>query len=277
MKTTKLKIAAILLVIMTIGFSFITVSKVTVKGSDTMVILSQKWAELYMKKNPGTSIQVTGGGSGVGLAALINGSTDIANSSRPIKPAEMEKLKARYSTLGVQIPCAKDGLTVFLNKTNPVSELTIKQIGQIFAGKITNWKQVGGADASIKLYGRESSSGTFEFFKDHVVKTDFDPSLQSLPGTAAIVNAVKKDKNSIGYGGAAYAEGVKDCKVKKDDKSAGVLPTAATVKNNTYPITRYLYMYLKSKPTGDTKAFIDWILSAEGQDVIEGVGYFPLK
>jgi phosphate transport system substrate-binding protein len=277
MKTTKLKITAILLVIMTVGFSFITVSKVTVKGSDTMVILSQKWAELYMKKNPGTSIQVTGGGSGVGLAALINGSTDIANSSRPIKPAEMEKLKARYSTLGVQIPCAKDGLTVFINKTNPVSELTIKQIGKIFSGEITNWKQVGGPDAPIKLYGRESSSGTFEFFKDHVVKTDFDPSLQSLPGTAAIVNAVKKDKNSIGYGGAAYAEGVKDCKVKKDDKSAGVLPTAATVKNNTYPITRYLYMYLKSKPTGDTKAFIDWILSAEGQDVIEGVGYFPLK
>jgi phosphate transport system substrate-binding protein len=277
MKTTKLKIAAILLVIMTVGFSFITVSKVTVKGSDTMVILSQKWAELYMKKNPGTSIQVTGGGSGVGLAALINGSTDIANSSRPIKPAEMEKLKARYSTLGVQIPCAKDGLTVFINKTNPVSELTIKQIGKIFSGEITNWKQVGGPDAPIKLYGRESSSGTFEFFKDHVVKTDFDPSLQSLPGTAAIVNAVKKDKNSIGYGGAAYAEGVKDCKVKKDDKSAGVLPTAATVKNNTYPITRYLYMYLKSKPTGDTKAFIDWILSPEGQDVIEGVGYFPLK
>jgi phosphate transport system substrate-binding protein len=277
MKTTKLKIAAILLVIMTVGFSFITVSKVTVKGSDTMVILSQKWAELYMKKNPGTSIQVTGGGSGVGLAALINGSTDIANSSRPIKPAEMEKLKARYSTLGVQIPCAKDGLTVFINKTNPVSELTIKQIGKIFSGEITNWKQVGGPDAPIKLYGRESSSGTFEFFKDHVVKTDFDPSLQSLPGTAAIVNAVKKDKNSIGYGGAAYAEGVKDCKVKKDDKSAGVLPTAATVKNNTYPITRYLYMYLKSKPTGDTKAFIDWILSAEGQDVIEGVGYYPLK
>jgi phosphate transport system substrate-binding protein len=277
MKTTKLKIVAILLVIMTVGFSFITVSKVTVKGSDTMVILSQKWAELYMKKNPGTSIQVTGGGSGVGLAALINGSTDIANSSRPIKPAEMEKLKARYSTLGVQIPCAKDGLTVFINKTNPVSELTIKQIGKIFSGEITNWKQVGGPDAPIKLYGRESSSGTFEFFKDHVVKTDFDPSLQSLPGTAAIVNAVKKDKNSIGYGGAAYAEGVKDCKVKKDDKSAGVLPTAATVKNNTYPITRYLYMYLKSKPTGDTKAFIDWILSPEGQDVIEGVGYFPLK
>lgn len=277
MKTKKLKIAAILLVVMMVGFSFTAINKVTVKGSDTMVILSQKWAEVYMKKNPGTSIQVTGGGSGVGLAALINGSTDIANSSRPIKSSEVEKLKARYNTLGVEIACAKDGLSVYLNKANPVASLTIKQIGQIFAGKITNWKEVGGPDASIKLYGRESSSGTFGFFKDNVVKTDFSPACQTLPGTAAIVNAVKKDKYSVGYGGAAYAEGVKDCAVKKDDRSPAVLPTAATIKNHTYPITRYLYMYLKSKPTGETKAFVDWILSPAGQGLIEEVGYYPLK
>ena len=130
---------------------------------------------------------------------------------------------------------------------------------------------------AIKLYGRESSSGTFGFFKDNVVKTDFSPSCQTLPGTAAIVNAVKKDKYSIGYGGAAYAEGVKDCKVKKDDKSPGILPTPETIKNKTYPITRYLYMYLKSKPTGETKAFIDWVLSPEGQKIITSVGYFPVK
>ncbi|WP_269685853.1 PstS family phosphate ABC transporter substrate-binding protein [Flavobacterium lacustre] len=277
MKTTKFRLAVILLAIMAIGFSFTSLTKITVKGSDTMVILSQKWAEIYMKKNPGTVIQVTGGGSGVGIAALINGSTDIANSSRPIKPSEMEKLKARYSTLGVEIPCAKDGLSVYLNKGNGVNELTLKQIGEIFAGKITNWKEVGGVDASIKLYGRESSSGTFGFFKDNVVKTDFSPTCQTLPGTAAIVNAVKKDKYGIGYGGAAYAEGVKDCKVKKDDKSPGILPTAATIKNKTYPITRYLFMYLKSRPTGDTKAFIDWILSPEGQKVIVEVGYYPVK
>lgn len=277
MNKSKLKIAAILLVIMTIGYSFTTLSKVTIKGSDTMVILSQKWAEVYMKKNPGTSIQVTGGGSGVGLAALINGSTDIANSSRPIKSSEVEKLKAKYGSKGVEIPCAKDGLSVFINKGNTVSELTIKQIGDIFSGKITNWKEVGGADAKIQLYGRESSSGTFEFFKEHVVKTDFSPRCQTLPGTAAIVNAVKKDKYSIGYGGAAYAEGVKDCKVKKDAKSKGILPTVATIKNNSYPITRYLYMYLKSKPTGQSKAFVDWILSPAGQSLIAEVGYYPLK
>jgi phosphate transport system substrate-binding protein len=277
MKTTKFKIAAALALVMVIGLSFTALEKVTVKGSDTMVIMSQKWAEVYMKKNPGTTIQVTGGGSGVGIAALINGSTDIANSSRPMKAAELDKLKQRYNTLGIEIPCAKDGITVYLNKANPVSELTVRQIGDIFAGKITNWKQVGGPDAGIKLYGRESSSGTFVFFKDNVVKADYSPSCQTLPGTAAIVNAVKKDKYSVGYGGAAYAEGVKDCKVKKDDKSPAYAPTAETIKNRTYPISRYLYMYLKSRPTGETKKFIDWILSPEGQNLIASVGYFPVK
>ena len=277
MKTKKIKIAAILLVVMTIGFSFTTLNKITVKGSDTMVILSQKWAEVYMQKNPGATIQVTGGGSGVGIAALINGSTDIANSSRPMKASEVDKLKQRYNTLGIEIPCAKDGLSVFLNKGNKVSELTIAQIGAIFSGKITNWKDVGGADANIKLYGRENSSGTYVYFKDNVVKRDYSLTCQSLPGTAAIVNAVKKDKYAIGYGGAAYAEGVKDCKVKKDDKTPGVYPTAETIKNKTYPITRYLYMYLKSRPTGETKKFVDWILSPEGQKLITSVGYFPVK
>jgi phosphate transport system substrate-binding protein len=277
MNTKKRNIIVTSILVALIGLSFTAITKITVKGSDTMVILSQKWAEIYMKKNPQTTIQVTGGGSGVGIAALINGSTDIANSSRPIKPAEMEKIKAKYNKSSVQIACAKDGLSIFLNNTNPVAELTIAQLGDIFSGKITNWKQVGGPDATIKLYGRESSSGTFEFFKEHVVKTDFAASCQTLPGTAAIINAVKKDKFGIGYGGAAYAEGVKDCKVKKDAKSKGVLPTAATIKNKTYPIARYLFMYLKEKPTGETKKFIDWILSPEGQKVIVEVGYYPVK
>ena len=277
MKTRKFKVAAILLIVMTIGFSFTSLEKITVKGSDTMVILSQRWAEVYMQKHPEATIQVTGGGSGVGIAALINGSTDIANSSRPMKSTEVDKLKQRYNTLGVEIPCAKDGISIYINKTNPVSELTVEQIGKIFAGRITNWKELGGPDATIKLYGRESSSGTFSYFKDNVVKTDYSPSCQTLPGTAAIVNAVKKDKFGVGYGGAAYAEGVKDCKVKKDAKSPAYAPTAATIKDKTYPISRYLYMYLKSRPTGQTKAFIDWILSPEGQKIITEVGYFPVK
>ena len=242
-----------------------------------MIILSKKWAELYMKKNPEIIVQVNGGGSSIGITALINGTADIANSSRLISSEELEKIKSKYTKNTVQIACAKDGLSIFLNKTNPVEELSIEQLGAIFSGKITNWKQVGGLDAKIQLYGRESNSGTYEFFNEHVVKTDFALTCKTLSGTAAIVNAVKKDKFGIGYGGIAYADGVKDCKVKKNAKSKGVLPTATTIKNKTYPITRYLFMYLKSNPTGETKKFIDWILSPEGQTAVVEVGYYPVN
>ncbi|MHC1706386.1 MAG: phosphate ABC transporter substrate-binding protein [Bacteroidales bacterium] len=274
----KIKIISLAVVLLAIaGLAFMPAAKITVKGSDTMVILSQKWAEVYMKNNPGVSIQVTGGGSGVGIAALINGSTDIANSSRPISKSEIEKLKARYNTLGIEIPCAKDGITIFAHQDNKVNELSIKQLSDIFSGRITNWKQVGGEDAAIKLYGRENSSGTYVFFKDNVVKGDYAASCQTLPGTAAVVNAVKKDKNGIGYGGAAYAAGVKHVKVKKDATSPAFEATAENIKSGKYPISRNLFMYMKSKPTGDTKKFVDWILSPEGQKMVTTVGYFPVK
>ena len=265
------------ILVATVTMAFMPAQKITIKGSDTMVILAQKWAEVYMKKNPSVSIQVTGGGSGVGLAALINGSTDIATASRPIKQSEMEKLKARYNTLGVEIACAKDGITIYLNNANPVKALSIKQLSGIYSGKIKNWKEVGGADATIILYGRENSSGTYVYFKDNIIKADYASNCQTLPGTAAIVNAVKKDKFGIGYGGAAYAEGVKHCAVKKDDKSTAYLPTKENIASNTYPITRYLYMYLGSKPKGIIKDFIDWVLSAEGQKIVTEVGFFPVK
>jgi phosphate transport system substrate-binding protein len=277
MKKKRLQIVMLLTILFITGAAFMQQTKITVKGSDTMVILAQRWAEIYMKKNPAVNVQVTGGGSGVGIAALINGTTDIANSSRPIKSAEVQKLKDRYNTLGIEIPCAKDGITIFLNESNKVKELTIKQLSDIYQAKITNWKQVGGEDASIKLYGRENSSGTYSFFKDEVVKGDYAASCQTLPGTAAVVNAVKKDKYGIGYGGAAYATGVKHCMVKKDDNAAGILPTAETIARNQYPITRYLYLYMRNKPTGEIKKYVDWILSTEGQQIITEVGYFPVR
>jgi phosphate transport system substrate-binding protein len=279
MKNRKLLISVMLILnfVFFFGFGMMPVEKITVKGSDTMVILAQKWAELYMKKNGGVSVQVTGGGSGVGLSALINGATDIANASRPMKRSESDKLKQRYSSLGVEIPCAKDGITIYLNESNRVSELSLKQLSDIFAGRVTNWKQVGGQDAEIKLYGRENSSGTYVYFKDNVVKADYATNCQTLPGTAAVVNAVKKDKNGIGYGGAAYAAGVKQCKVKKNDNSPAYEPTAETIKKGVYPISRYLYMYTRSKPTGALKNYIDWILSEEGQKVVTEIGYFPVR
>jgi phosphate transport system substrate-binding protein len=275
MKTNK--ILVIILVAVISASNLYAQAKITVKGSDTMVILAQKWAEAYMKNNPSAVIQVTGGGSGVGITALINGTTEICNASRPMKPGEIDKLKARYNVLGVEIPCAKDGVTIFLNESNKVSELTIKQLGDIYTGKIRNWKEVGGNDAEIRLYGRENSSGTYTYFHDEVVKEDYAASVQSLPGTAAVVNAVKKDVNGIGYGGAAYAKGIKLCAVKKNPGSQAYQPTAEAIGKGQYPITRYLYMYLRNRPTGETKKYIDWILSSEGQSIVTEVGYFPYK
>jgi len=277
-KSMKVKSLVVMMMIAMVGFAFMPApKKITVKGSDTMVILAQKWAEVYMKSNSDVVIQVTGGGSGTGISALINGATDICNSSRPMKQSEMDKLKDRYSSLGVEIPCAKDGVTIFLNESNPVKELTIKQLSDIFSGRVKNWKEVGGTDQPIKLYGRENSSGTYVFFKDQVVKTDYAASCQTLPGTAAVVNAVAKDKSGIGYGGAAYASGVKHCAVKKDDKSPAFVANAETIKKGQYPITRYLYMYLTNRPTGDVKKYIDWILSPDGQKLVTEIGYFPVR
>jgi phosphate transport system substrate-binding protein len=251
---------------------------VTVKGSDTMVIMNAKLAEAFMNKSPGSQIQVMGGGSGVGIAALINGTTDIAASSRPIKTSEIDKLKARFATRGVGVPIARDGLAVYVHAANPVQELSLPQLMDIYTGRVTNWKQVGGKDAPIILYSRENSSGTYTYFKDNVLMgKDYSPRAQTLQGTAAVVNAVSKDPNGIGYGGAAFAKGVKFAKVKKDDKSPSFLPTLETVRGGQYPITRYLYLYLRTNPSGDAKKFIDWALSAEGQALVTKVGYFPVK
>lgn len=251
---------------------------ITVKGSDTMVILGQRWAENYMNANPGQIVMVTGGGSGTGIAALINGTTDICQSSRPMKQDEKLKLRDRFQTMGVEIPVAKDGLAVYVHPSNPIQELTIDQLKLVYEGKVTNWKQLGGKEATIILYGRENSSGTYSFFKDHVLGgRDFSPRVQTLPGTAAVVNAVAKDPNGIGYGGAAYAKGVRDVAMKADVKSPAYLPTAEHVNSNKYPLARDLYFYLRKTPTGDTKRFIDWILSPDGQKLAVAVGYFPVK
>ena len=250
----------------------------SIKGSDTMVIMNARLAEAFMAANPATQIQVTGGGSGVGIAALINGTTDIAASSRPIKTSETEKLKARFATVGYSFPIARDGLSVYVNEKNPVKELTLAQIRDIYTGRITNWKQVGGNDAQIILYSRENSSGTYTYFKDNVLLgKDFAPRAQTLQGTAAVVNAVAKDANGIGYGGAAYAKGIRFAAVKKDDKSPAILPSLETVRSGQYPISRFLYLYTRVKPSNEMKAFIDWATGPEGQAIVTKVGYFPIK
>ncbi len=248
----------------------------TVKGSDTMVILVQRWAEEFMKKNPGAKLQVTGGGSGVGLAALVNGTTEIASSSRQIKDTESEKLRAKFNTPPTELAVAKDGVAFYVNEGNPLTALTAEQLRKIYLGDITNWKEVGGPDAKIVLYSRENSSGTYVFVKDHLLKgEDYAASAQTLPGTAAVVNAVAKEKWGIGYGGAAYAKGIKELKIKVGAEE--IAPSAEAVKSGKYPLSRDLFFYLRNRPSGDAKAFIDFALSAEGQALVTKVGYYPVK
>jgi phosphate transport system substrate-binding protein len=252
--------------------------KITVKGSDTMVILAQRWAERYMAAHPDVTVQVTGGGSGTGISALINGTTDICNASRPMKSSERDKLKQRFGSRGVEIKTAQDGLSVYVQEGNPVQELSLRQIKDIYTGKITNWKELGGPDGRIILYGRENNSGTYVYFRDNILLgEDYSATMQSLPGTAAVVNAVAKDKAGIGYGGAAYGKGIREVKIRKDESSPAYAPTLENIKNGVYPVTRFLYMYVKNKPTGTMKEYIDWILSDDGQKIVSEVGYFPIR
>jgi phosphate transport system substrate-binding protein len=267
-----------ILTLLFVGALTAQAGNVTVKGSDTMVILGQKWAEQYMKKNPGTTVQVTGGGSGTGIAALLNGATDICNSSRPMKATEIADFVKKYKSRPHEYKTCFDALSVYVSKDNPIEVLSFPQLEGIFTGKITNWKQVGGPDQQISLYGRENSSGTYEFFKEHVLqKKDFAPATKTMPGTAAVIQGVAKDKNGIGYGGIAYGEGVKHLKVSKTDGGAAFEPNEENVLSGKYPITRYLFNYVAaSKDSGEVAAFIEWCLSDEGQALVKEVGYFAL-
>ena len=189
---------------------------------------------------------------------------------------EREAAQPASTPPATEIAVAKDGVTFYVNESNPVDALTMEQLKGIYLGDITNWKDVGGPDAPIVVYSRENSSGTYVFVKDNLLNgEDYTSSAQTLPGTAAVVNAVAKEKNGIGYGGAAYAKGIKELKVKKGNEA--IAPTAENIKSGKYPLSRDLFFYLRNKPSGDAKAFIDFTLSPEGQAIVTKVGYFPVK
>jgi phosphate transport system substrate-binding protein len=251
---------------------------ITVKGSDTLVILAQKWAEVYMSKHPEVKIQVTGGGSGIGFAALQNNTTDIADASRPIKSAERAACIKSFGKNPREYKVALDGLSVYVNSDNPINELSLEQLEKIFTGKARNWKELGGNDSAITVYSRENSSGTYEFFKEHILKgQDFVSSAQTMPGTAALLQSVSRDKNGIGYGGAAYGHGAKTLKIKKTADSPAIEPTEENVVSGKYPIWRYLFNYLNpEKDKGEIAAYLNWIRSDEGQKIVKEVGYYPL-
>jgi len=252
--------------------------RVTIKGSDTMVILVQRLAEEYMLKNRGKIVQVTGGGTGTGVAGLINKVTDIANASRPLTDKEKEAIRKAWGKDPKEIKIALDGITIYVNPSNPLKEISLGQLKGIYTGKIKSWKELGWEDKPIIVYTRENNSGTYVFFKEHVLNNeDYTSKAQSLPGTGGIVNAVSKEKYSIGYGGIAYSKGVKILAVKSEDGSKAYLPTEVNVKKGLYPISRFLYMYTCIYDDPEVKSFIDFVLSPDGQKIVSQVGYFPVR
>ncbi|MBI5787597.1 MAG: phosphate ABC transporter substrate-binding protein [Candidatus Schekmanbacteria bacterium] len=252
---------------------------ITIKGSDTMVHLVTAWVERYMQKKPGVDISVTGGGSGTGIAAMINGSTQIAMSSRDFKAEELKLVKDKGIT-PIPHTTALDGISVIVNPATTIDELTMEQLRRIFNGTITNWKEVGGPDQPIAILSRESNSGTYVYFQEEVLKKDdYAATARLIPSSAAIIQAAEQDQGVIGYVGIAYAESgkVKTLKVKKTAGEPGVVPTLENIKSGAYPISRPLYLFTNGQPTGESKNFIDFVFSPEGQAIAREVGYIPVK
>jgi phosphate transport system substrate-binding protein len=256
----------------------------TNKGSDTIVNLALAWAEAYHVTYPNVSVSVTGGGSGTGIAAMINGNVDIANASRTMKDREIANAKEN-GFVPVEYVIARDGIAVIVNPHNPVNQLTLQQLSDIFSGKITNWVDVGGENRPIVCLSREVNSGTHVYFLETVLRmgnkkdeTFFAPSTLLLPSSVGITSEISQNPNAIGYDGLGYVtEAVKTVAVSPNDISTYIMPTIETVIDDTYPISRSLYMYLPGEPTGYTKDYIDWIYSSEAQSIVEKLGFVPVN
>ncbi len=250
----------------------------SIKGSDTTLPLSQLEAESYMKLNPSASITVTGGGSGVGLSSLLAGTTDIAQSSRKIKFLERQKLEDAGKKFK-EVIIAYDALAIVVNPKNKVKNLTREQLEGIFTGKITNWKEVGGEDLKIVPYSRETSSGTYEFFRESILKNkNYMNGIMSMPATGSIIQSVSQTKGAIGYVGLAYLNSsVQAIHISYDSGKTFIKPSVANAQNKTYPIVRPLYYYYVLKSESKVKPFIDYILSSEGQKIVSQIGFIKIK
>jgi phosphate transport system substrate-binding protein len=268
-------------IILTAALALATVSLVNaqkIKGSDTVLPLSQQEAESYLKSHPAATVTVTGGGSGVGISALLEGTTDIAQSSRKIKFDERRKLQSQGKTLK-EVTIAYDALAIIVHPENKVTNLTREQLEGIFTGKITNWKEVGGADLKIIPYSRETSSGTYEFFKESVLENrNYLSGIMSMPATGAIVQSIGQTRGGIGYIGLAYLNNsVKAIHVSYDKGATYVEPSVANAKNETYPIVRPLYYYYVTAAEAVAKPFTDYVLSAAGQQIVANIGFITVE
>jgi len=254
------------------------------KGSDTIVNLALAWAEKYQAEHTDVRISVTGGGSGTGLAALVNGTVDIANASRQIKAEEVDQAKSN-GIAPMEHVIARDAIAVIVNPENPVNELTLQQISDIYSGKISNWSEVGGEDRPIVRLSRETNSGTHVYFLETVLrlgnsedKTLFSMDTLLLPSSEGIIAEVRQNPNAIGYDGLGYVpKDLKMIAIAKKEGGAYVLPSIATVNDKSYAIARDLYMYTNGEPTGIVKQYLDWILSDEAQQIVADLGFVPVK
>jgi len=253
------------------------------KGSDTIVNLALAWAERYQSQHPEVRISVTGGGSGTGIASLINGTVDIANASRQIKEEEIEDAKSNGID-PVEFIVARDAIAVIVNPENPVDQLTLKQISDIYSGKYTNWSEVGGDDRPIVRLSRETNSGTHVYFLETVLRlgnsedeTLFSMDTLLLPSSEGIIVEVRQNPNAIGYDGLGYVpDDLKMIAIAEEEGGSYVLPAISTVNDKTYPIARDLYMYTDGEPTGVIKEYLEWILSAEAQEIVAELGFVPV-
>ena len=253
------------------------------KGSDTLVNLALAWAERYQVEYPDIQISVTGGGSGTGFTALINGTIDIANASRQIKDLEIEMAESAGFT-PYEITVANDAIGVIVNPENPVSELTLEQVSKIYKGEYNNWQEVGGEDRPIVRLSRETNSGTHVYFLETVIRlgdeedTDiFSADTLLLPSSEGIISEVSDNPNAIGYDGLGYiTDEVKTVALASKEGRAYILPSAATVIDGTYPVSRGLYMYTRGEPEGIIKDYLDWILSEEAQEIVTDLGFVPI-
>jgi phosphate transport system substrate-binding protein len=253
------------------------------KGSDTLVNLALAWAEQYQADYPNVSISVTGGGSGTGIAALLNQTVDIANASRQMQAGEVDQAKAKGFD-PVEFVVAKDAIAVIVNPNNPVSKLTLQQLSDIYSGKYNNWSQIGGEDRPIVRLSREVNSGTHVYFRDTVIrlgqkdnKTLFATDTLLLASSEGIVSEIRLNPNAIGYDGLGYVpRDLKMIAVAVDANGPYVLPSATTANDKTYPIARDLYMYTAGQPSGAIKNYLDWIMTPEAQKIVADLGFVPI-
>lgn len=253
----------------------------TVKGSDTMVHLVSAWAEEFMKLHQDVELSVTGGGSGTGIAGIINGTTDICASSRRINDKEMELAAGRGIT-PVEVSVALDGIAVIVHPHNQLEEFSLDQLQDIFTGKITNWQEVGGVDRPILVFSRESSSGTYVFFQEHVMnRQDYAPRARLLPGTSALVQGVAADVGAVGYVGLGYVneagDRIKAVRIQGEAGAPAIAPSEKTVQDGSYPVARPLFLYTNGEATGTAKDFIDFILGEQGQKIVRETGYVSIE